>query len=143
MALNLQADTYSVRLHPMMLGKNYELSCYQMQDDIPELLTRFTVATRQIYAPNATSLATLCFVIVIVCPIPILFYVDSLQHGRYKKAFEIIEWVAVINLAVFTTLQFAEIADYLDTLFASQMIQNVRWSETKNTENRQKQCRYS
>ena len=77
---------------------------------------------RQMYAPNASSVAALCFVIVIVCPIPILFYVDSVQQGRYKKVFEIIEWTAVVNLAVSTTLQFAEIADYLDTLLASQLI---------------------
>ncbi len=77
---------------------------------------------RQMYAPNASSVAALCFVIVIVCPIPILFYVDSVQQGRYKKVFEIIEWAAVVNLAVSTTLQFAEIADYLDTLLVSQMI---------------------
>lgn len=77
---------------------------------------------RQMYAPNASSVAALCFVIVIVCPVPILFYVDSVQQGRYKKVFEIIEWAAVVNLAVSTTLQFAEIADYLDTLLVSQMI---------------------
>lgn len=74
---------------------------------------------RQIYVPNASSLATLCFVIVLASPIPILLYVDSIQQGRFRKIFELMEWVAVTNLVLSTILQFAEIADYLDTLFVS------------------------
>lgn len=80
---------------------------------------------RQLYARNASSLASLCFVIVIIAPIPILFYVDSVQQGRYKKVFAIIEWTAVLNLIISSTLQFAEIADYLDTLFVSQILLSI------------------
>lgn len=77
---------------------------------------------RQCYVSNASSLASLCFVIVMVCPLPILMYVDSVQHGRYQKFFSILEWVAVGNLFLSSILQFAEIADYLDTMIVSQMI---------------------
>lgn len=77
---------------------------------------------RQLFASNASALASLCFIVVMLCPVPVLFYVDSVQHGRYKKYFSIIEWVAVLNLLLCSVLQFAEIADYLDTLLISHII---------------------
>lgn len=77
---------------------------------------------RQLFISNVSGLASLCFVVVMLCPIPILFYVDSVQKGEYHKLFEIIECIAVVNLGVSSFLQFAEIADYLDTLFISHLI---------------------
>ena len=77
---------------------------------------------RQLFVPNVSSWASMCFVIVMICPLPILFYVDSVQHGRHKKLFGVIEGIAVLNLVVSTILQVAEIADYLDTLFVSHII---------------------
>ena len=77
---------------------------------------------RQLLVPNTSVLASLCFVVVMLCPIPLLFYVDSIQQGRYKKLFYIIECVALVNLTVSTILQFAELADYLDTLIVSHVI---------------------
>lgn len=80
---------------------------------------------RQMYMPNASSLSALCFVIVMIAPVPILFYVDSIQQGRYKKIYGIIEWVAVLNFVISSILQFAEIADYLDTLYISHIILGI------------------
>lgn len=80
---------------------------------------------RQLYMPNASSLSALCFVIVMIAPVPILFYVDSIQQGRYKKVYGIIEWVAVLNFVISTVLQIAEIADYLDTLYISHSILGI------------------
>lgn len=77
---------------------------------------------RQLFISNASSLATLCFVIVMLCPIPLLIYVDGIQHGRYRKFFGAIQWAAILNLIISSILQMAEIADYLDTLFVSQLI---------------------
>lgn len=77
---------------------------------------------RQLFISNNSVLASLCFVVVMICPIPILFYVDSIQKGRYRKLFYIVEGVAVINLTVSSILQFAEIADYIETLFVSHII---------------------
>lgn len=77
---------------------------------------------RQLFISNASVLASLCFVVVMICPIPILFYVDSIQKGRYKKLFYVIEGAALTNLTVSSILQFAEIADYIDTLFVSHII---------------------
>lgn len=77
---------------------------------------------RQMLVPNASVLANLCFVVVMLCPVPILIYVDSVQHGRYRKLFGVIECVAILNLVISSILQFAEIADYLDMLSVSHII---------------------
>lgn len=77
---------------------------------------------RQLFVSNTSVLASLCFVVVMICPIPVLFYVDSIQKGRYKKFYYIIEGAAVANLTISSILQFAEIADYIDTLFVSHII---------------------
>ena len=77
---------------------------------------------RQLMVPNMSLLASLCFIVIMLAPIPLLFYVDSIQHGRYKKLFELIEWIALLNLNISSILQFAEIADYLDTMIVSHVI---------------------
>ena len=77
---------------------------------------------RQMLVPNASVLANLCFVVIMLCPVPILMYVDSVQHGRYKRLFGVIECIAMLNLVFSSILQFAEIADYLDTLSVSFII---------------------
>lgn len=77
---------------------------------------------RQLLVPNASILANLCFVVVMLCPIPLLFYVDSIQNGRYRKLYNIIAGIALANLTISTILQFAEIADYLETMIVSHVI---------------------
>ena len=42
---------------------------------------------RQILVPNASALASLCFVMIMLCPLPILFYADSIQNGKHRKLF--------------------------------------------------------
>lgn len=71
---------------------------------------------RQVFVSNASSLASLCFIVIMLCPVPVLLYVDSLQRGRYRKVFEVIEWIAIANLVISSILQMAEVADYLDWL---------------------------
>ena len=37
---------------------------------------------RQILVPNASALGSLCFVMILLCPIPILLYADSIQKRQ-------------------------------------------------------------
>lgn len=80
---------------------------------------------RQFYIPNASVLSALSFVIVMIAPLPILFYVDSVQQGRYRKLLGAIEYIAVLDLVISNILQIAEIADYLDMLMISQGILGI------------------
>lgn len=77
---------------------------------------------RQLFFPNTSALASLCFVVIMLCPVPILFYVDSVQHGQYRRLYSVIEGIAVLNLVISSILQIAEVADFLDTLFVAHII---------------------
>ena len=43
---------------------------------------------RQLFFPNPSALATLCFVMIMLSPIAIGYYMDTLQKGRYRKYLE-------------------------------------------------------
>ena len=51
---------------------------------------------RQLLLPNASALATMCFVMILLCPVPISYYIDTLQHGRHRKTFNIVENIAFL-----------------------------------------------
>ena len=74
---------------------------------------------RQLVVPNVSVLTSVGFEVAMLCPVPILFYVDSVQSGRYKKFFGIIEGIAILNLLVSVILQDTETADYMETLSIS------------------------
>ena len=74
---------------------------------------------RQLVVPNVSVLTSVGFEVAMLCPVPVLFYVDSVQKGRYKKFFCIIEGIAILNLLVSVILQVTETADYMDTLSVS------------------------
>ena len=77
---------------------------------------------RQLLVPNASALGSLCFVMIMLCPLPILFYSDSIQHGRHNKLYHFIEIIALTNLFVCSFLHFLGIADYIETLPVGQII---------------------
>ena len=56
------------------------------------------------------------FVVLMLCPIPLLFYIDSVQKYRYTRVYRIIESVALLNFVVETVLQVTGIADYIQTM---------------------------
>ena len=71
---------------------------------------------RQLLFPNASALATMCFVMILLCPVPISYYIDTLQHGRHRKTFNIVENIAFFALLVCSVLHISGIADYIETL---------------------------
>ena len=71
---------------------------------------------RQLLLPNASALATMCFVMILLCPVPISYYIDTLQHGRHRKTFNIVEDIAFFTLLVCSVLHISGIADYIETL---------------------------
>lgn len=77
---------------------------------------------RQILFPNSSIIAALCFVMIMLIPIPILFYADSTQQGRYRKFHQVLGCIAVANFIICTILHVTGIADYIETLMVSQII---------------------
>lgn len=77
---------------------------------------------RQLLVPNASGLSTACFVMVMLCPLPISLYVNNLQHGKYQKLFHRICWIATLNFIICTILHLTGVADYIETLPAAHVI---------------------
>lgn len=71
---------------------------------------------RQLLVPNASGLAVSCFVMIMLCPLPISLYINSLQQGKYKKLFLGICVIATLNFIICTILHLTGIADYIETL---------------------------
>ena len=71
---------------------------------------------RQLLVPNASILGNTCFFVVMLCPIPILFYMDSVQRGRYQKVYHVIECASCVDVVLCTALQIFNIADFIETL---------------------------
>ena len=85
---------------------------------------------RQLLFPNSSTLSALCFVMIMLVPIPILFYADSTQQGRYRKFHQVLGCIAVANFIVCTILHVTGIADYIETLPISQIILVVTFVST-------------
>lgn len=77
---------------------------------------------RQLLVPNASGLATSCFVMIMLCPLPISLYVNNLQKGKYKKIFQSICFIALLNFIICTILHLTGIADYIETMPAAHTI---------------------
>ena len=77
---------------------------------------------RQILVPNASSLASLCFVMIMLCPLPILFYADSIQSGKYRKLYKNVGCIALLNFVVSSILYLTKVKDYIETLPIAQFI---------------------
>lgn len=77
---------------------------------------------RQILVPNASSLASLCFVMIMLSPLPILFYADSIQNGKHRKLYKYIGYIALLNFVVSSILYLTKVKDYIETLPIAQCI---------------------
>ena len=77
---------------------------------------------RQILVPNASALASLCFVMILLGPLPILFYADSVQHGRHHLLYTCIGALAVLDFSVSSILLVTGVADYIETLPMGQFL---------------------
>ena len=77
---------------------------------------------RQILVPNASALASLCFVMIMLSPLPILFYADSIQNGKHRKLYKYIGCIALLNFAISSILYLTKVKDYIETLPVGQFI---------------------
>ena len=77
---------------------------------------------RQILVPNASALGSLCFVMILLCPIPILLYANSIQKQLHRRLYTILGGLALLDFAVCSILTFFGIADYIETLPIGQII---------------------
>jgi len=77
---------------------------------------------RQLFVSNASILSNMCFFVVMLCPVPIMFYIDSVQQGRYRKVYHVAECITCVNFVLCTALQVLNIADFISTMFLSHLV---------------------
>ena len=77
---------------------------------------------RQILVPNAFALAALCFVMIMLCPLPILFYADNIQNSKHQKLYKYIGCIALLSFAISSILYLTKVKDYIETLPVAQCI---------------------
>ena len=77
---------------------------------------------RQVLFPNASSLSSLCFVLIMLSPLPVLLYADNLQKHAHHRLYLGLGILSVLSFAVSSILAAAGIADYIETLPVSQLI---------------------
>lgn len=77
---------------------------------------------RQILVPNASALASLCFVMIILCPIPLLLFADSIQNGRHRRMYLIAGGIVLANFAISSVLYSTGMKDYIEMLPLGQII---------------------
>ena len=77
---------------------------------------------RQLFVSNASILSNMCFFVVMLCPVPIMFYIDSVQQGRSRKVYHVAECITYVNFVICTALQLLNIADFISTMFLSHLV---------------------
>ncbi len=77
---------------------------------------------RQLFVSNASILSDMCFFAVMLCPVPVLFYIDSVQQGRYRKVYHVAECITCANFVICTVLQVLDVADFITTMLLSHLV---------------------
>lgn len=77
---------------------------------------------RQILVPNASALASLCFVMIMLSPLPMLFYADNIQSGKHRRLYQNIGYIILLNFAISSILYLTKVKDYIETLPVAQLL---------------------
>lgn len=77
---------------------------------------------RQLWIPNVSILSAVCFLVILLCPVPVLIYMDSVQKKRYTRMYHAIGYAAVADFVVCTLLHLAGVKEFIETLPVSQGI---------------------
>ena len=77
---------------------------------------------RQLLVPNASALGSLCFVMILLSPLPIILYADSIQKEQHHRSYACLGWIALANFAACSVLAVTKKADYMETLPVGQLL---------------------
>jgi len=77
---------------------------------------------KQVLLSNSSVMNNISYLVIMMAPIPLLLYLNSVQKRRYQKVYVAVMIAAVINIVVTNALQIADIVNYTDSLPASHVI---------------------
>ena len=77
---------------------------------------------RQFVFSSSTVAMWLGFLMIALLPYPFAAYINSVQKGRYKKAYTLIETCTAINFVFVVLMHFLNIRDFYETMITSHII---------------------
>jgi len=77
---------------------------------------------RQFVFPNSTAAMLMGFLMIALLPYPFVFYVNSVQKGRYQKAYFMLGVATSLNFVITILLQFLGIRDFYEIMQSSHII---------------------
>ena len=72
---------------------------------------------RQMFFPNLSVINDMAFCMIMLLPIPFLFFSHVIQRGRYEKGDRIAVTVAILNFVLCSGLHMTGLCDFTDTIF--------------------------
>lgn len=71
---------------------------------------------RQLIFPNLSIINDITFLMIMLLSLPYLLYMDQIQKGRYRRAYQWMEIIIIFNFFVCSALHMTGICDFTDTI---------------------------
>ena len=71
---------------------------------------------RQLIFPNLSVINDITFLMIMLLALPYLLYMNEIQKGRYRRAYQIMESIVIANLFLCSFLHMTGICDFTDTI---------------------------
>jgi len=77
---------------------------------------------RQLITTNSSALSNICFLVIMISPVPLLLYINGVQKQRNSGIFNVLVVVASVNTVLQTVIAVLGISDFLSMLVISHII---------------------
>lgn len=71
---------------------------------------------RQLLFPNLSIINDITFLMIMLLSLPYLLYMNEIQKGRYRRAYQLMESIVIFNLFLCSGLHMTGICDFTDTI---------------------------
>lgn len=71
---------------------------------------------RQLFFPNISVIGNMAFFVLMLLPLPFIFYMNGIQKGRYQRLYEILSGVYLLNFVYCVVMQLLGRRNLLDTM---------------------------
>lgn len=71
---------------------------------------------RQLVFPNLSVINDITFLMIMLLSLPYLLYMNEIQKGRYRPAYQIMECIVIFNLLLCSVLHITGVCDFADTI---------------------------
>lgn len=71
---------------------------------------------RQLLFPNLSIINDITFLMIMLLALPYLLYMNTIQKGRYRRAYQVMESIIIFNLLLCSGLHMTGVCDFTDTI---------------------------